>query len=853
MLWALLPVLALWSLFAARTMADDSPRLRSSMDFGWKFFAGDTEGAQGAGFDDSKWEGVDLPHDWSIYGAFDQNAASGGGGGYLPTGVGWYRKTFVAPDSFRGRLVRVEFDGVYENSEVGINGHFLGRRPFGYIGFAYEVGTYLNFGGRGNVIAVRVDNSFQPNSRWYSGSGIDRHTWLSVTDFLAIEPGGIFVDTPVVSADLGVIQVATEIANRRGEGAKFTLISTLVDGDGNEVQSASSQDELEAGESGKITQQIRVENPRLWSVGDPYVYTLRSEVRVGDEVVDRVQTPFGIRSAVFDVGRGFLLNGIPVKLNGVCLHGDGGSVGAAVPVGVWRRRLELLKQMGCNAIRTSHNPPAPEFLDLCDRMGFVVMDEAFDEWTAGKTPGGYHRFFDEWSQRDLVDFIRRDRNHPCVVLWSAGNEIQEQVLPGGADVLRPLVETFHREDPTRPVTAACDKIFAEPISAPPEFAGLLDVVGYNYVDRWLERAGTYYSEDRERFPERRFVGTESVSMGGIRGDYRGWFAGASTQPAAEVVLPPTTMPGGLTGVGRRRFRPPPPTNRQVDVEQLYKFVRTNDYVSGDFMWTGIDYLGEAFWPAQSASFGVLDTCGFKKDGYYFYQSQWTTTPMVHLFPHWNWRGHEGEIIPVIAYTNCDTVELVVNGKSFGVKGYEFPRRGMMEDYGNYPPRAREVRTTADLHLEWDVPYEAGTVRAIGKINGKVVATEEIQTTGDAAGVVISADKNVMGADGRDVVHITASIVDGEGRMVPTSDNEVTFDIQGPGKLIGVDNGNPVDHAGFKVNHCKAFGGLCLAIVQATRDGGVIRISASSPGLKGAGIEILSKAVERDREQDSFIP
>jgi beta-galactosidase len=517
--------------------------------------------------------------------------------------------------------------------------------------------------------------------------------------------------------------------------------------------------------------------------------------------------------------------------------------------------------MGCNAIRTSHNPPAPEFLDLCDRMGFLVMDEAFDEWTAGKTPGGYHRFFDEWSQRDLVDFIRRDRNHPCVVLWSAGNEIQEQVLPGGADVLRPLVQTFHREDPTRPVTAACDKIFAEPISAPPEFAGLLDVVGYNYVDRWLQRAGTYYGEDRERFPQRRFVGTESVSMGGIRGDYRGWFGGASTQPAAEILLPPTTMPGQLTGVGRRRFRPPPPMNRQVDVEQLYKFVRTNDYVSGDFMWTGIDYLGEAFWPARSASFGVLDTCGFKKDGYYFYQSQWTTTPMVHLSPHWNWRGHEGEIIPVIAYTNCDTVELVVNGKSFGVKGYEFPRRGMMEDYGNYPPRAREVRTTADLHLEWDVPYEAGTVRAIGKINGKVVATEEIQTTGDAAGVVISADKNVMDADARDVVHITASIVDGEGRMVPTSDNEVTFDIEGPGKLIGVDNGNPVDHTGFKVNHCEAFGGLCLAIVQGTRENmgesGEIRISASSPGLKGAGIQISSQAFEkvgeRDGEQDSFIP
>jgi beta-galactosidase len=751
----------------------------------------------------------------------------------------------LAPEELRGKVVRVEFDGVYESSEIWINGHLLGTRPFGYIGFSYEVTRGLNFGATANVIAVRVDNSFQPNSRWYSGSGINRHTWLSAADYLAIEPERIFVDTPVVSRDLGVVQVATQVKNGRDQAAKFSVVSTLVDRDGQELQAASSQDELGAGESGKITQQIRVENPRLWSVANPYLYMLRSELREGDRVVDRVQMPIGIRSAVFDVDRGFLLNGQPVKLNGVCLHGDGGSVGSAVPIGVWRRRLELLKQMGCNAIRTSHNPPAPEFLDLCDQMGFLVMDEAFDEWTAGKTVGGYHRFFDEWSQKDLVDFIHRDRNHPCVVLWSAGNEIQEQVLPGGADVLRPLVKTFHREDPTRLVTAACDKIFAEPISAPPEFVGLLDVVGYNYVDRWLQRAGTYYSEDRAQFPQRRFVGTESVSMGGIRGDYRGWFAGASTQPAVEILLPATTMPGGP----RRRFRPPPPTNRQVDVEQLYKFVRANDYVSGDFMWTGIDYLGEAFWPARSASFGVMDTCGFKKDGYYFYQSQWTSKPMVHLFPHWNWRGHEGEIIPVMAYTNCDTVELVVNGKSFGVKGYEFPRHGMMEDYGNYPPRAREVRTTADLHLEWDVPYEPGTVRAIGRVNGKVVATEEIHTTGEAAGVVISADKNVMMADARDVVHITARIVDSEGSTVPTSDNEITFAIDGPAKLIGVDNGNPVDHTGFKVNHVKAFGGLCLAIVQGTRESGTIRISASSPGLKGAGIEISSGA----GEQELFIP
>src|SRR5208282_2559571 len=395
---------------------------------------------------------------------------------------------------------------------------------------------------------------------------------------------------------------------------------------------------------------------------------------------------------------------------------------------VWERRLKLLKEAGCNAIRCSHNPPAPEFLDLCDRLGFLVMDEAFDEWTAGKTVGGYHRFFNDWSQRDLVDFIHRDRNHPSVVLWSAGNEIQEQVLPGGADVLRPLVETFHREDPTRLVTAACDKIFAEPLSAPPEFAALLDVVGYNYVDRWLDRTDKYYSVDRALFPQRKFVGTESVSMGGVRGDYAYLFSDSVPQVdtfAVDATQPATTSPS----TARRRFRPMPMSNRRIDVEQLWKFVRTNDYVSGDFMWTGIDYLGEAFWPNRSASFGVLDTCGFKKDGFYFYQSQWTSAPMLHLFPHWNWRGREGQIIPVMCYTNCDTVELIVNGKSFGTKGYEFPRQGMYEDYGHYPVRARTARTTSDLHLSWDVPYEPGTVEAIGKREGKVAARDRIVTTG----------------------------------------------------------------------------------------------------------------------------
>jgi beta-galactosidase len=336
------------------------------------------------------------------------------------------------------------------------------------------------------------------------------------------------------------------------------------------------------------------------------------------------------------------------------------------------------------------------------------------------------------------------------------------------------------------------------------------------------------------FPHRKFIGTESVSMGSTRGDYGWLFADGAPATTAPQTLP-TTLPA------RRRFRPLPPTNRQLDVEQLWKFVRTYDYVAGDFMWTGIDYLGEAFWPARNASFGVLDTCGFKKDGYYFYQSQWTSQPVLHLFPHWNWPGREGQVVPVTCYTNCDTVELLVNGKSFGTKGFEFPREGMVEDYGNLPARARVVRTTSDLHLSWDVPYEPGTLRAVGKIAGKIVATQEITTTGKPTAIGVSVDRTALSADGRDVAHLTVEIVDSDLRTVPTADNDVTFDVQGPARLIGVDNGNPISHESFKSNHVKAFNGLCLGIVQATRRAGAIRIVVSGDGLRPAEIDLDSQS------------
>lgn len=792
----------------------DAPRIRDSIDFNWKFFKGDTPGAQAPNFADAHWRTVDLPHDWSIEGPFSESEPTGGPGGYLPTGIGWYRKRLPSLAAFQNRRVSVEFDGVYQNSEVWINGRYLGKRPYGYITFVYDLTPHLQPGE--NVLAVRVDNSHQPNSRWYSGSGIYRHTWLVITNPVHVAQWGTFVTTPRVSAQTATVRAQTRVRNNSESSQVCTLSSVIVDAGETAIVSTETTQEITRGGEYEFTQDLPVDRPALWEAESPHLYTMRSTVRVNGNVVDEYRTPFGVRQAVFDADRGFLLNGRHVKLNGACVHHAAGSVGAAVPERVWERRLEILKEMGVNAIRTSHNPPAPEFLDMCDRMGLLVMDESFDEWRVGKGqigPFGYALYFDEWHERDVVDFVHRDRNHPSVVLWSAGNEIPDQTHPNGVETLRELLEIFHREDPTRPVTAACDQIAAEPKSTPAEFLNLLDVVGYNYVDRWRDRREKYYEIDRHANPQRRFIGTESSGMGGVRGDYSWLWPGA----------PPSYF----------GFR----TNSWLDTEALWKFVSTYEYVSGDFMWAGIDYLGEARWPSRSSSSGVLDTCGFTKDGFYFYQSQWSQKPVLHLFPHWNWKGREGQFVRVLCYTNCDTVELFLNGKSLGVKGFEFPRLGMEQKYGTYPVRARVLRTTDDLHLAWDVPYEPGTIKAIGIKDGKTAIEAEVSTTTEPAAILLSADRNSIAAGQRDVVHITAAVQDEQGRTVPDADNELTFIVQGEGKLIGLDSGDPQSHEDFKANHRKVFHGLCLAIVQSAMRPGQMQVAASSPGLKPHSLTI----------------
>jgi beta-galactosidase len=790
------------------------PERRSNFDSQWKFVKGDPQGAQTPEFNDASWRTLDLPHDWSIEGPFSEDAPAAGTGAYLPTDIGWYRKHFTLPAATRGKRVALQFDGVYQRSEVWMNGTSLGMRPYGFTTFSYDLTPHLKPAGRPNQIAVRVDNSLQPNCRWYTGSGIYRHTWLIITDPIHLAQWGTFVTTPTVSPQSAAIEITARVVNETGGDAACELKTEIFDQKGTVVQQGSSTMSIQARSDGIFRQRLQVTLPALWSVSTPNLYTLRSKLQSRGQQLDQDSTTFGIREIKFDADRGFLLNGEHVKMNGVCIHGDCGAVGTAVPERMWERRLELLKQMGCNSIRLSHNPPAPELLDLLDKMGFLVMAEAFDEWKQPKSQTpiyGYHKYFDEWSARDMAAMIERDRNHPSIVLWSAGNEVPDQDDPQGPATLQALLDLMRSKDPTRLVTVACDQIAAEPKAALPEFLEKLDVVGYNYVDRWRDRREKFYAIDRHAYPTRRFIGTETSSIFGPRGAY-----------AVETPEDPF--------FGRA-------ANTAIEVEQLQKFIQTYDYVSGDFIWTGIDYLGEARWPAKISSSGALDTCGFPKDGYYFYQSRWTTEPVLHVFPHWNWTGREGKVITVTCYTNCDTVELFLNGKSLGVKGYAFPRPGMVGTYGNYPERAKVVQTTADLHLSWDVPFTAGTLTAKGVKDRKVIRTVEIETTGSPAKLALAVDRPTISRKPSDVAHVTVKVLDPEGRVVPTANDEITFTLTGAGRILGVDNGQPDSHESYQGPSRRAFHGLALVVVQANGDPGTVRLSASAPALAPAQLDV----------------
>jgi beta-galactosidase len=801
---AMFAVLTACTAYASHAPAS---RYHLLMDRNWKFFLGDDAGASRINFNDQNWRTLDLPHDWSIEGQFTKDAPTGGGGGYLPTGIGWYRKVFSLPSSVRGKQVSIQFDGVYRNSEVWINGHYLGKRPNGYVSFVYDLTPYLIKGK--NTLAVRVDNSLQPNSRWYSGSGIYRHVWLNVTNPLHIAHWGTYITTPTVDSSAATVSIKTKIENKGQTGATAILISTVIDENGREVATANVQVSLTGNSVNQFEQTIPVNLPSLWSVDHPHLYTLHSVVKAGKRTIDDLNSTFGIRKLEYSNITGFSLNGKRIKMNGVCIHHDGGCVGAAVPLKIWEDRLRILKEMGCNAIRTSHNPVAPELLDLCDKMGFLVMDEAFDVWESGKVKFDYHIYFDEWWQRDLTDQVHRDQNHPSVVIWSAGNEIPDQTKDRGVELLKNILTVFHQEDPTRPVTTANDDIAADSNATKLEFMNAEDVVGYNYVDRWHERRELFYGIDHYDHPNWKMIGTEDDAV----------------RNAAVYSL------GADAGKVRANY-----LSGMIRAEQLWKFVAVHDYVIGDFIWTGIDYLGEARWPGKGSMSGEIDMTNRPKDGYYFYQSQWASKPVLHLLPHWNWPGREGQIIPVLAFTNCDTVELFVNGKSYGVKVQEFPRQGNAFAWNKYARPYVNI-TTADLHLSWDVAYEPGIIKAVGRKNGKEVIIDEIHTSGKPAALRLFTDGLPVKADGKDVSLIHIDVLDEQGNVVPYADNLIHFTVSGNGKLLGVDNGNQLDEASFKLDTRKAFNGHAYAVVEADRKPGEITLTVEVDGLKPASVKI----------------
>ncbi|MGA9120354.1 MAG: glycoside hydrolase family 2 TIM barrel-domain containing protein [Bacteroidota bacterium] len=739
------------------------------------------DGIQGGGIYD---DGVRV-----VDGMFESTCPGGSGAGYINAGTGWYRKEFTLPANVQGKRVFIEFDGVYMDSDVWLNGVHLGNRPYGYSSFEYELTPYLKSGGQTNVIAVRASVQ-QPCSRWYSGAGIYRHVRLTMTDPVHVAHWGTSVTTPEVSEREATVRVETKIRNQSSSTQKVDLDLVLVDDAGRKIANGTLSQKVVGESTGVFEQTLKLTNPRLWTLESPRLYRVQATVHVNDRVADACVTPFGVRTFEFSVDKGFFLNGKHVSLNGVCLHHDQGSLGSAVHKRSIERQLEIMKSMGCNAIRTSHNPPAPELLDLCDRMGFLVMDEAFDEWKRNKTMYGYGRFFDEWSERDLTDMILRDRNHPSIVMWSIGNEIPEQDNADAYDMAKRLADICRKDDPTRPVTSACNSPAEAEKSG---FSKALDVFGVNYNM-------PFYQTLRGKA---KLVASETASAVSTRGEYN----------LVEVNDSLTI---------KNQLKNQCSSYDDSTAESTLRMIKNSPWVAGQFVWTGFDYIGEPSpfpWPSVSSYFGIVDLCGFPKDRFYLYQSQWTDKPMVHLLPHWNWSGFEGKAISVRCYTNCESVELFLNGKSLGKK---------------------RIRDTRDLHLEWMVPYAPGTLKAIARNNANEVCTDEVQTTGTPAKILLVPDRREIGADGEDLSYVTVKIVDKEGRVCPDADNTIMIGVDGEGILAGVGNGNPISHEAFKAHKRNAFHGLCLAIVQSGRKPGTITLSAASEGLQAAQVVIHAK-------------
>ena len=761
-------------------------RQRQNFDADWLFVLADSSQMANVEYNDSWWRKLDVPHDWAIEGDFYAGNPSGAGGGALPGGVGWYRKYFSLPAGREKYFL--EFDGVYMNSTVYINGQKVGFRPYGYSSFEYDITPYVHEGQ--NVVAVRVDNSDQPNSRWYSGCGIYRHVWLTKTNPIHIKHWGVFVHD-------GKVEVDYENPTKH----KVTIKNIWLDADGKPAS---------------------IKKPRRWSLEDPYIYKVRTQLIAGGKVVDEVETTTGFRDFKFDAKTGFWLNGKNFKLNGVCEHHDFGCLGAALNEDALHRKLTKLKAMGVNAIRSSHNPPAPELLNMCDTMGIIVMDESFDMWRRRKTQNDYARFFDEWHERDLTDLVLRDRNHPSILMWSIGNEVLEQWSSAEADTLtleqanlilnaghdastlakdgelsvqslltQHLAEIVKRYDTSRPITAGCN----EPSPNNHLFkSGAIDIIGFNYHHLWVPGVP-------KEFPGKPFIFSESVSALQTRGYYM--MPSDSIYRAPKEWWMPYTDPTFMCSAYDNMSASWGSTH-----EETWDVVKHTPYVGGQFIWTGFDYIGEPTpygFPARSSYFGIIDLAGFPKDSYYMYQSEWTSKSMLHLFPHWNW--HPGQTIDLWAYyNNADEVELFINGKSMGI---------------------RQKTDSHQYHVAWRVKFEPGEVKAVSRKNGKEVCTQTIKTAGQPDHIRLTTDYK-----GKNTTFVTVEVVDKDGNLCPWAENQIEFSTTGDAKILGTDNGCQTSMERFQAPRRKAFFGKCMVVVKGNGD-----LHAKAIDLKQASIKM----------------
>jgi beta-galactosidase len=826
----------------------NSPRQDLAADAGWKFILADPSGAEVPSFSDSSWRNVDLPHDWSIESKPDKDNPGGSGEGFFPGGIGWYRKTFHAPADWKGRRVSVEFDGIYRDATVYLNGHELGTHPYGYTAFTFDLTPDLNYS-EPNVLAVRVDNSAQPNSRWYSGSGIYRHVRVVVTDSAHVAHWGVFVTTPDASSVSARVSVRTRIANDSSDTVNATMETTLIDKAGKKVGHAQSNLTIAPTKEEETAQEIAVAHPDLWSPDSPTLYRAVSTVRQNGKVIDEVTTPFGIRTLSWSAEKGLLLNGKSIKLTGGSVHHDNGPLGAAAFDRAEERKVELLKAAGMNAVRTAHNPPSSAFLDACDRLGLLVLDEPFDVWEAHKVKFDYGSDFDEWWKQDVSSMILRDRNHPSIVIWGIGNEIPELEVDRGASLAKQIVDQVHALDNTRPLTLAFPGTTTKP-SAEAVFSQL-DITGYNY------NILPTYRKDHEQLPSRMMLTTESwpakaFPLWEVSHDNH-YILGDLTWTAMDYL--------GESGIGAWQYGTPQQAKMAQGmsgmasnigfIDQLFAGMANGKDAMADMAKNNSDPTAKMMmdlffhgYPWHAAVCGDLDLTGFRKPQSYYRDIIWNGGDRVYAtvrlpetedkkiiaimwatfptLPSWTWPGQEGKPLEVEVYSGAEKVQVFLNDRLIGEK-----------------PTGRDQEFKADF----SVPYAPGTLKAVGLRGGRVVAQSELTTTGAASKLRLIADRTTINADGEDLSYVTVEAVDAKGRADQNANQEVEFEISGAGSIAAVGNGDAQDPDSYHSNQRKLYQGRALVVIRSSRQAGRINLTAKSAGLSAASLTIDDKAAQ----------